>query len=190
MDEAEPLPGNSGAVSEFVAACRLGLSVETLPRDRRIGQLGIPFVKYGSGRCGAVRYDLVDLERFIESKKRRTLPKPIIVEVQAPVIPGLPPVEPEPVAERIDPPMPVRRSSPRTMWDAIAARYTEEPEPDPFATGRPPRHRTPSRVELFTAGVELPGAAGASSTTPRRPIVMRLPLPVYLGPHQPSQQSG
>jgi hypothetical protein len=144
MDEAEPLPGNSGAVSEFVAACRLGLSVETLPRDRRIGQLGIPFVKYGSGRCGAVRYDLVDLERFIESKKRRPLPvaRPVI-EVQAPalpVMPALPPIEPEELPElppeRIDPQMPTRPKSP---WEIMAEHYAEEE--DPFALARRPAPR-------------------------------------------------
>src|SRR6516225_11447015 len=88
---SEPI---SASVSEFIAARRLGLSVDTLRRDRRLGQLGIPFVKYGTGKCGAVRYDLADLERFIESKKRRTLPvaRPV-VEVRAPatpVAPGLP----------------------------------------------------------------------------------------------------
>ena len=143
---SEPI---SAAVSEHVAARRLGLSVDTLRRDRRLGQLGIPFVKYGSGKCGAVRYDLADLERFIESKKRRTLPSPV-VEVQAPArpaMPALPQIEPdelpeEPVAKRIDPPMPVRRHY-RSPWEALAEHYTEEPEPDPFATGRSPRHRTP-----------------------------------------------
>jgi len=142
----------SGAVSEFVAARRLGLSVDTLRRDRRLGQLGIPFVKYGSGKCGAVRYDMADLERFIESKKRRTLPvaRPV-VEVRAPatpVAPGLPAIDqeelPELPVERIDPPMPVRRSPPRSMWDALADRYAEEPEDDPFAKGRSPQRRGPS----------------------------------------------
>jgi hypothetical protein len=153
MNEPGAMSGSfepiSGAVSEFVAARRLGLSVDTLRRDRRLGQLGIPFVKYGVGKCGAVRYDLADLERFIESKKRRPLPRPV-EEVQAPaapVMPALPkiPLEElseEPPIERIEPTMHVRRPSPRTMWDAIAERYADEPD-DPFATGRSPHRRGP-----------------------------------------------
>jgi len=46
---SEPI---SVSVSEYIAARRLGLSVDTLRRDRRLGQLGIPFVKYGRGKCG------------------------------------------------------------------------------------------------------------------------------------------
>jgi len=64
----------SVAVNEHVAARRLGLSVDTLRRDRRLGHLGIPFIKIGSGKHGTVRYDLVDLDRFLEARKRRTLP--------------------------------------------------------------------------------------------------------------------
>jgi hypothetical protein len=134
-----------------VAARRLGLSVDTLRRDRRLGQLGIPFVKYGTGKCGAVRYDLADLERFIESRKQRTLPRPVVEgRAPAPVMPALPPIEPfeeveqEPV-KRIDPPMPVRRSPPRNRWDAMAERYMDEPEEDPFAQGgRSPQRRGPA----------------------------------------------
>ena len=116
MDGSAEKPGNSeafsGAVSEFVAARPLGLSVDTLRRDRRLGPLGIPFVKYGSGRCGAVRYDLADLERFIESKKPRTLPvaRPA-VEVQAPATPvmlALPTIEP---FEEVEEPVRADRSA-------------------------------------------------------------------------------
>ena len=164
---SEPI---SAAVSEHVAARRLGLSVDTLRRDRRLGQLGIPFVKYGSGKCGAVRYDLADLQLFIESKKRRALPKPV-VEVQAPpppVMPALPRVEPEELpepVERIDPPLPVRRPPPRTPWEALEqAAMAEEPEPDlsqPGARLAIAHPEVTSRVELFfTPGVELPGAVG------------------------------
>ena len=126
MDEPGTMPGSfepiSGAVSEHIAARRLGLSVDTLRRDRRLGQLGIPFVKYGSRKCGAVRYDLADLERFIAESKRRTLPSPV-VKVQAParpVMPALPPIEPEELPElppeRIDPQMPTRPKSP---WEIL-----------------------------------------------------------------------
>jgi hypothetical protein len=154
-DGSEPTSSSfepiSATVSEHIAARRLGLSVDTLRRDRRLGQLGIPFVKYGSGKCGAVRYDLADLERFIESKKRRTLPSPV-VEVQAParpVMPALPQIEadelPEEPVDRVvrAPPAAPRRHY-RSSWEALAeAAMSEEPEPDPLATGRSPRHRTP-----------------------------------------------
>jgi len=120
--------------------------------DRRTGKLGIPYAKLGPGKRGLVRYDLADLDVWIESKKRRTLPvaRPV-VEVRAPatpVAPGLPAIDqeelPELPVERIDPPMPVRRSPPRSMWDALADRYAEEPEDDPFAKGRSPQRRGPS----------------------------------------------
>jgi hypothetical protein len=104
----EPLSGAvSGAVSEYVAARRLGLSVDALRRDRRLGQLGIPFVKYGEGKRGAVRYDLADLERFIESRKQRGA-RPIET-ARAPVPPTIAlPVEPEPAAPAIEPaPLPL-----------------------------------------------------------------------------------
>ena len=151
-DGSEPTSSSfepiSVTVSEHIAARRLGLSVDTLRRDRRLGQLGIPFVKYGSRKCGAVRYDLADLERVIAESKRRTLPSPV-VKVQAParpVMPALPPIEPEelpePPIERIDPPMPTRRPTyHRSPWDALTERYLEKPEDDPFATGSPKRRR-------------------------------------------------
>jgi hypothetical protein len=139
----------SGAVSEHVAARRLGLSVDTLRRDRRLGQLGIPFVKYGVGKRGVVRYDLADLERFIESRKRRAAPLPV-VEIQAPVAPVAPvpvpiePAEPEEPVARIDPLMTARRQY-RSPWDAMTeAAMADEPEEDPFAAAsRSPRHHGP-----------------------------------------------
>ena len=98
---SEPL---SVAVNEHVAARRVGLSVDTLRRDRRLGHLGIPFIKLGSGKHGVVRYDLADLDRFLEGKKRRTPP-------QAPQPPvHEPPVEqPEPAAARHELPVEPRR---------------------------------------------------------------------------------
>ena len=145
-DGSEPTSSSfepiSVTVSEHIAARRLGLSVDTLRRDRRLGQLGIPFVKYGSRKCGAVRYDLADLERFIAESKRRTLPSPV-VKVQAParpVMPALPPIEPEELPElppeRIDPQMPTRPKSP---WEIMAEHYAEEE--DPFALARRPAPR-------------------------------------------------
>src|SRR5215472_11550489 len=90
----------SVAVNEHVAARRLGLSVDTLRRDRRLGHLGIPFIKIGSGKHGTVRYDLVDLDRFLEARKRRTLP------------PSPPQILVPPVAHRSPKPSrPSRRSS-------------------------------------------------------------------------------
>ena len=127
----------SVAVNEYVAARRLGLSVDTLRRDRRLGHLGIPFIKLGAGKHGVVRYDLADLDRFLEGKKRRTPP-------QAPQPPvHEPPVE-QPTSERaasaaqpepcVDEPPSLRRSSPpRTMWEALAETALAEPEDDPFA---------------------------------------------------------
>jgi hypothetical protein len=130
------------AVNERVAAARLGVSVDMLRKDRRSGKLGIPYVKFAQGRRGLVRYDLAVLGAWIASKTQRALPRPV-VEVQAPaapVMPALPkiPLEElseEPPIERIDPPPP-RRAPPRTPWEALAERYAEEPEDDPFAPGR------------------------------------------------------
>ena len=84
---SEQISGSSApisvAVTERVAAMRLGLSVDTLRRDRRLGHLGIPYVKYGSGKRGRVRYDSADLDRFLEARKRRALPP--VVAPQPPV---------------------------------------------------------------------------------------------------------
>jgi hypothetical protein len=129
----------SAAVTEYVAARRLGLSVDTLRRDRRTGHLGIPYIKLGEGKRGMVRYDLVDLDRFVEGKKRRTPPS--APQPQTPV--HEPPVE-QPTSERaawaaqpepcVDEPPPARRSSPpRTMWEALAETALAELEDDPFA---------------------------------------------------------
>ena len=130
----------SVAVTERVAAMRLGLSVDTLRRDRRLGHLGIPYVKYGSGKRGRVRYDTADLDRFIETKKRRALPP----APQPPVHEQPPVAEPEPPAAQHEPlrplepeavelPPPRRSSPPRTMWEALAETVQAEPEEDPFA---------------------------------------------------------
>src|SRR5215469_6623796 len=69
-DTSEPFPSTSGAVSEHIAARRLGVSLDMLRRDRRTGKLGIPFIKIGEGKRGLVRYDLADLERWVAEKKR------------------------------------------------------------------------------------------------------------------------
>src|SRR5215831_12063891 len=69
-DSSEPFPSSSGAVSEHIAARRLGVSLDMLRRDRRTGKLGIPFIKIGEGKRGLVRYDLADLERWVAEKKR------------------------------------------------------------------------------------------------------------------------
>ena len=45
-------------------------ALDVLRRDRRTGMLGIPFIKLGEGRRGLVRYDLADLEKFVEAKER------------------------------------------------------------------------------------------------------------------------
>ena len=148
---SEPI---SVAVNEHVAARRLGLSVDTLRRDRRLGHLGIPFIKLGTGKHGVVRYDLADLDRFLEGKKRRP-PPPML---QPPV--HEPPVEqPEPAAARhelpveprqdqepgtIEQPPPRRSSAPRTMWEALAETALAEPEDDPFAAAGRSAPRRPS----------------------------------------------
>ena len=79
------------------------------------------------------------------------LPGAPSVDVQvppAPVMPALPPIKPEKLpeeqVERIDLPMPRRPAYHRSPWEALAEQaMAEEPEDDPFATGRSPRHRTP-----------------------------------------------
>src|SRR5215467_12946889 len=69
-ESSEPFPSSSGAVSEHIAARRLGVSLDMLRRDRRTGKLGIPFIKIGEGKRGLVRYDLADLERWVSQRKR------------------------------------------------------------------------------------------------------------------------
>ena len=140
-------PGNLIGVSEHIAAIMLGVSLSSIRRDRRDGRLGgIPYFKLGEGRRAAVRYVAADLEQFIMERKKRGA-RPVRVE-QAPVMPALPPVEPEelqePPVERIDPPIPTRRYH-RSPWEALAERaMAEEPEDDPFATGRSPERRGPA----------------------------------------------
>jgi hypothetical protein len=154
---SEPI---SVAVNEHVAARRLGLSVDTLRRDRRLGHLGIPFIKLGTGKHGVVRYDLADLDRFLETKKRRTLPpepQPMREQPGEPAVheqrtvpvhePELRPVEPwetEP-----EPPELLRRPTvSRSPWDAfIPVDADDDPPDDPFAAARRagPR-RAPQRL--------------------------------------------
>jgi hypothetical protein len=133
----------SVAVTENVAARRLGLSVDTLRRDRRLGHLGIPYIKLGKGKRGLVRYDLVDLDRFLEGNKRRTPPP-----APQPPVHERPVEQPEPAAARpelpveprdqepgtIERPPPRHSSPPRTTWEALAETALAEPEDDPFAT--------------------------------------------------------
>src|SRR5215472_3218905 len=136
-DSSESFPSTSGAVSEHIAARRLGVSLDMLRRDRRTGKLGIPFIKIGEGKRGLVRYDLADLERWVAEKKRvGRAPQafPVVAE---------PAEEPAPVELRTQEPdavEPPRRSPPRTPWEAIAERVlAETEEEEPFATGQSPR---------------------------------------------------
>src|SRR5262249_17062040 len=128
------------AVNEYVAARRLGLSVDTLRRDRRLGHLGIPFIKIGSGKHGTVRYDLADLDAFREARKR---PPP-------PQAPQALPVAAEPADEAAmqpeapaEPPGPRRPSHPRTPWEALAETVLAETEEEPFASGVVTRSHRP-----------------------------------------------
>jgi hypothetical protein len=130
---SEPI---SGAVNEYVAARRLGLSVDTLRRDRRLGHLGIPFIKIGTGKHGTVRYDLIDLDGFLEARKRLTPPPVAAPQPLTPVEQPEPPaVQSEQPAELCveEPPWPRRTSPPRTPWEALAETVLAEPEDDPFA---------------------------------------------------------
>jgi len=142
---SEPFASSSGAVSEHIAARRLGVSLDMLRRDRRTGKLGIPFIKIGEGKRGRVRYDLADLERWVAEKKRvgRARASQVRPPVNEPptadqqITPPELPVEPraqEP--DVIGLPAPSRRSPPGTMWEALAERVQAEPEDDPFAVAR------------------------------------------------------
>lgn len=143
----EPIAGSSDpvsampvAVSERIVASRLGVSLDVLRRDRRTGKLGIPFIKIGVGKRGLVRYDLEDLERWVEAKKRigRTSVVQVRPQVDAPAAgQHAQPVEPRAPEPRVDepmvPPMPAR---PRTMWEALAERACADDPPaddEPFA---------------------------------------------------------
>jgi len=141
-DSSEPFPSSSGAVSEHIAARRLGVSLDMLRRDRRTGKLGIPFIKIGEGKRGLVRYDLADLERWVEEKKRvaRAQASQARSPVNEPKAADQQTMQPEPPAEPralephvVEPPPLRRRSPPRTMWEALAETVLAEPEDDPFA---------------------------------------------------------
>jgi hypothetical protein len=137
--------GNSMAVSEHIAARRLGVSLDMLRRDRRTGRLGIPFIKLGEGKRGLVRYDLADLERWVEAQKRIG---------RAPASQARPPVAEPPVAEQTttqpepwtapepEPELPPALRMPpraRSPWDALIPAdlpADDDPPDDPFATGR------------------------------------------------------
>src|SRR5215471_18783618 len=124
----------AGAVSEHVASARLGVSLDVLRRDRRTGKLGIPFIKIGEGKRGLVRYDLADLDLWVETKKRRATPPAKQPEVEQPI------PSPEPWVE--EPPPPRRPSPPRIPWEALAETVlaeTEEEEPFPGARVGPRR---------------------------------------------------
>jgi hypothetical protein len=57
-------------INESTTADIVGLSVDTLRRDRKDGRLGgIPFLKLGTGPRGTVRYDRSDLERFLDARR-------------------------------------------------------------------------------------------------------------------------
>jgi hypothetical protein len=57
-------------INERAAADIVGLSVDTLRRDRKDGRLGgIPFLKLGTGPRGTIRYDRQDLERFLNARR-------------------------------------------------------------------------------------------------------------------------
>jgi hypothetical protein len=137
--------GSSVAVSEQIAARRLGVSLDVLRRDRRTGKLGIPFIKLGEGKHGLVRYDLADLGRFVEGKKRvgrAAAPQPSVQAspVERPETPAVQPVEPpahEPdLTEPTVPLMPPAPARPRTPWEALAETALAELEDDPFAAAR------------------------------------------------------
>jgi hypothetical protein len=135
---------SSVGVSERIVAARLGVSVDTIRRDRRDGRLGgIPFMKLGEGRRGVVRYDLDDVERFVAEKKRAGRAPPRVAAHQQPgherpVEQPEQPVEPlgaEPdLGEPTVPLMPRAPAQPRTMWDALAEHACgDNPPADPFA---------------------------------------------------------
>jgi hypothetical protein len=130
--------GSSVAVSEQIAARRLGVSLDMLRRDRRTGKLGIPFIKLGVGKRGLVRYDLADLERWVEAKKR--IGRPPVVQVRPAVDEPTArqpehPVELQAPEPRVDEPtVPLMPARPRTMWDALAEHACgDDPPADPFA---------------------------------------------------------
>jgi hypothetical protein len=149
VDEAGSLGiSASFGVSERIVAARLGVSVDTVRRDRRDGRLGgIPFMKLGEGRRGLIRYDLAELEKFVEARKRAGRVPPQAAAPQPPPVAqaasireqrdeGLaqPAVQPEPCVDKPvpEPPEPPRRPSP---WDVFIPRADADDDPpdDPFA---------------------------------------------------------
>lgn len=61
----------SELLNEKEVAKLIGLTVHWLRRKRWSGG-GIPFIKIANGSAGAVRYRREDVERFIESKVRKS----------------------------------------------------------------------------------------------------------------------
>jgi hypothetical protein len=120
---SEPI---SVAVNEHVAARRLGLSVDTLRRDRRLGHLGIPIIKLGTGKQGVLRYDLADLDRFLETKKRRTLPPEQPIRER--------PVEPA-VREQRTVPVHEPELQPVDPWESPSPRSRSAARPFPAVLG-------------------------------------------------------
>jgi hypothetical protein len=57
-------------INERAAADIIGLGVDSLRRDRKDGRLGrIPFLKFGAGLRGTIRYARDDLERFLNARR-------------------------------------------------------------------------------------------------------------------------
>jgi len=55
--------------TEQVAAM-LGLRPNTLEIQRHKGRHTIPFIKFGTARCGTVRYQRADVEAWLAERKR------------------------------------------------------------------------------------------------------------------------
>ena len=139
---SEPFPNSSGAVSEHIAARRLGVSLDMLRRDRRTGKLGIPFIKIGEGKRGLVRYDLADLERWVAEKKRvGRAPQAFPVVAEPAEEPAKTPVEPR--TREPDAVEPRRTSPPQTPWEAMAETVLAELEDDPFSSNVVTQSRRP-----------------------------------------------
>lgn len=54
------------------AAQYIGVSVDLLQKWRTLG-IGIPYIKLGESHSSLVRYDIEDLNRYLESLKIKTL---------------------------------------------------------------------------------------------------------------------
>ena len=85
VDEASStgISASSVGVSERIVAARLGVSVDTVRRDRRDGRLG-GIVKLGEGRRGVVRYDLCDVEKVIIAEKKKRVEHAAVLQVVPP----------------------------------------------------------------------------------------------------------